>query len=221
LSHEFSVAPEMYLKTIFNLETKTGAARTGDIAKILNITPGSVTNTLEVLEGKGLVEREPYKGVKLTEQGRSVALSVFRRHRLAERLLTDVLHYDWTESHDEACKLEHAISDNLANSIEKTLHSPETCPHGNPIPDEKGYLAPSKSEALSNLSAGQHGVVSGIPDENTEVLRYLANLGMLPGVEVKVEEKAPFKGPMMVKVGSNSYPLSLDVASGIYVNKGK
>ncbi len=221
LSHEFSVAPEMYLKTIYNLEAKTGAARTGDIAKILNITPGSVTNTLEVLEGKGLVEREPYKGVKLTGQGRSVALSVFRRHRLAERLLTDVLHYDWTDSHEEACKLEHAISDNLANSIEKTLGNPETCPHGNPIPDEKGYLAPTKSEALSNLSQGQRGVVSEIPDENTELLRYLANLGMLPGVEVKVEEKAPFKGPIMVKVGANSYPLSLEVAAGIYVNKQK
>jgi DtxR family Mn-dependent transcriptional regulator len=211
----------MYLKTIYNLEAKTGAARTGDIARVLNITPGSVTNTLEVLEGKGLVEREPYKGVKLTGQGRSLALSVFRRHRLAERLLTDLLHYEWAESHDEACKLEHAISDNLANSIEKTLGNPETCPHGNPIPDEKGYLSPSKSEALSNLIAGQHAVVTGIPDENTELLRYLANLGMLPGVEVKVEEKAPFKGPMLVKVGSNSYPLSLDVADGIYVNKRK
>lgn len=221
MSHEFSVAPEMYLKTIYNLEARTGAARTGDIAKLLNITPGSVTNTLEVLEGKGFVEREPYKGVKLTGQGRSLALSVFRRHRLAERLLTEVLHYEWAESHDEACKLEHAVSDTLANSIEKTLGNPETCPHGNPIPDEKGYLAPSRSEALSNLGAGQHGVVSEIPDENTELLRYLANLGMLPGVEVKVEEKAPFKGPMLVKVESNSYPLSLDVANGIYVNKKK
>ena len=221
MSHEFSVAPEMYLKTIYNLEAKTGAARTGDIARILNITPGSVTNTLEVLEGKGLVEREPYKGVKLTGAGKNLALSVFRRHRLAERLLTDVLHYDWAESHDEACKLEHAVSDNLANSIEKTLNHPETCPHGNPIPDEKGYLSPSKSEALSNLSAGQHAVVTEIPDENTELLRYLANLGMLPGVEVRVEEKAPFKGPMLVKVGSNSYPLSLDVADGIFVNKRK
>ena len=211
----------MYLKTIYNLEFRNGSARTGDIAKILKITPGSVTNTLEVLEGKGLVEREPYKGVKLTGTGRSLALSVFRRHRLAERLLMDVLHYEWAETHDEACKLEHAVSDNLANSIEKTLGNPETCPHGNPIPDEKGYLAPTKSEALSNLGAGQLGVVSAIPDENTELLRYLANLGMLPGVEVKVEEKAPFKGPMMVKVGSNSYPLSLDVADGIYVNKRK
>jgi DtxR family Mn-dependent transcriptional regulator len=219
LSHEFSVAPEMYLKAIYNLEAKTGAARTGDIAKVLDITPGSVTNTLEVLEGKGLVAREPYKGVKLTAQGKKIAMSVFRRLRLAERLLTEVLHYDWTDAHEEACKLEHAISDNLASSIQKSLGNPQTCPHGNPIPDEKGYVPPSSGEVLSNLESGQNAVVSHIPDENTELLRYLAKLGMFPGVKITVEEKAPFKGPMLVRVGSNSYPLSLDIASGIFVNR--
>jgi DtxR family Mn-dependent transcriptional regulator len=221
MSHEFFTAPEMYLKTIYNLETKTGSARTGDIAKVLKITPGSVTNTLEVLEGKGLVAREPYKGVKLTEEGRKMALSVFRRHRLAERLLIDVLHLGWTESHDEACRLEHSISEQLANSIQKTLGDPQTCPHGNPIPDEKGSIATIKSEALSNLQTGQNAVVAQIPDENTELLHYLATLGMFPGVKIAVEEKAPFEGPMMVKVGDNSYPLSLDVASGIFVTKEK
>jgi DtxR family Mn-dependent transcriptional regulator len=217
LSHEFIIAPEMYLKTIYNLEVKNGAARTGDIAKILNITPGSVTNTLEVLEGKGLVAREPYKGVKLTEEGRKIAMAVFRRHRLAERMLTDMLQVGWAESHEEACKLEHAVSDDLAATIDKKLGSPTTCPHGNPIPDAKGHVAPTKSEALSNLENGQYAVVSHVPDESTDLLKYLSTLGMLPGVKVEVVEKAPFKGPMMVKVGGNSYPLSLDVASGIYV----
>ena len=219
MTHEFIIAPEMYLKTIHNLEIKTGAARTGDIAKILNITPGSVTNTLEVLEGKGLVAREPYKGVKLTEQGRQLAMAVFRRHRLAERMLTDMLQVGWAESHEEACKLEHAVSDDLAATIDKKLGNPATCPHGNPIPDAKGHVAPTKSEALSNLENGQFATVSHVPDESTDLLKYLSTLGMLPGVKVEVVEKAPFKGPMMVKVGTNSYPLSLDVASGIYVTR--
>lgn len=221
MSHEFVIAPEMYLKTIYNLELRTGAARTGDIAKILRITPGSVTNTLEVLEEKGLVAREPYKGVKLTEEGKKVAVSVFRRHRLAERLLTDVLHLDWTESHEEACKLEHAISDKLASSIDKALGTPKTCPHGNPIPDELGRMPPITSVPLSELGNGQKATVSQISDENTELLRYLASLGVHPGVGVEIEEKAPFNGPMLVKVGTASYALSLDVASGIYVNKEK
>ena len=221
MSHEFFTAPEMYLKTIYNLELKNGGARTGDIAKILKITPGSVTNTLEVLEGKGLVVREPYKGVNLTDQGRKLALSVFRRHRLAERLLVDLLQMDWAESHEEACRLEHSISDEVASSIQKRLENPKTCPHGNPIPDEKGSIAPLKSDALSNLNNGERAIVCMIPDESTELLRYLSTLGMVPGAKIAVEEKAPFKGPMLVKVGENSYPISLDVASGIFVTKEK
>ena len=219
MSHEFQIAPEMYLKTIYTLEGKMGSAKTGDIAKILGITPGSVTNTLEVLEGKGLVAREPYKGVKLTASGRKLALLVFRRHRLAERMLTDLLHFDWTESHDEACKLEHVVSERLANSIEKSLGTPRTCPHGNPIPDETGAIQPIKGQPLSELNSGEVAVLTHIPDENTELLSYLARLGMLPGTKIEIEEKAPFSGPMMVKVSSNSYPLSLDVASGIYVQR--
>ena len=221
MNHEFFTAPEMYLKTIYNLELKNGAARTGDIAKILNITPGSVTNTLEVLEEKGLVAREPYKGVNLTDQGRKLALSVFRRHRLAERLLVDLLHVSWADSHEEACRLEHSISDSVAGSIQKTLNDPKTCPHGNPIPDEAGSMAPVKAVGLSSLESGEHAVVSMIPDESTELLRYLASLGMFPGAKIVVEEKAPFKGPMLVKVGDNSYPVSLDVASGIFVSREK
>jgi len=219
MSHEFIIAPEMYLKTIYNLESRYGAARTGDIAKVLNITPGSVTNTLEVLEEKGLVAREPYKGVKLTSEGLKLALSVFRRHRLAELLLTQVLKLDWVQSHEEACKLEHAISEGLANSIEKALNVPQTCPHGNPIPSPSGSMHPIKDQALADLDNGDSAIVSRVPDENTELLRYLTTLGMFPGVKIEVEEKAPFKGPMLVKVGSNSYPLSLDVATGIYVSK--
>jgi len=221
LSHEFFTAPEMYLKTIYNLEARNGSARTGDIAKTLNITPGSVTNTLEVLEGKGLVVREPYKGVNLTDAGRKLALSVFRKHRLAERLLVDLLGVGWAESHDEACKLEHSMSDQVANSIQKKLEAPKTCPHGNPIPDENGVMVSPKADALSTLENGQTALVAMIPDESTEVLRYLSTLGMIPGAKISVEEKAPFKGPMLVRVGGNSYPISLDVASGIFVTREK
>jgi DtxR family Mn-dependent transcriptional regulator len=111
------------------------------------------------------------------------------------------------------------ISDQLAASIEKTLGEPQTCPHGNPIPRENGSMPSLKDQPLSELGGGEVATVSRIPDPNGELLRYLATLGMFPGVSIQVEEKAPFQGPMLIKVGSNSYPLSLDVASGIYVSK--
>jgi DtxR family Mn-dependent transcriptional regulator len=101
------------------------------------------------------------------------------------------------------------------------LEDPKTCPHGNPIPDETGAVPPMKCSALSSLDSGEHAVVCMIPDESTELLRYLSTLGMFPGAKIGVEEKAPFKGPMLVKVGDNSYPISLDVASGIFVTKEK
>ena len=144
---------------------------------------------------------------------------VFRRHRLAERLLTDTLHFAWADAHEEACRLEHVISEKLASSIEKTLGHPRTCPHGNPIPNENGVVTPIKGQPLSELKNGETATVSHIPDESTELLRYLASLGMFPGTKIEVEEKAPFSGPILVKIGSNSYPLSLDVASGIYVTR--
>src|SRR3989304_630094 len=177
----------MYLKTIYSLDSRNEFAPTRDIAKILGITPGSVTNTLEVLETKGLVVREPYKGVKLTGEGRKLALSVFRRHRLAERLLTDLLKIDWVQSHEEACKLEHAISDSLATAMEKALNNPPTCPHGNPIPTENGSIHPVKDHRLSELDSGESAIVSRVPDESTEILLYLSKLGMLPGVKIEVE----------------------------------
>lgn len=219
MNHEFNVAPEMYLKTIYNLEQKMGSAKTGDVARILEITPGSVTNTLEMLESKGLVARSPYRGVKLTENGRKIALSVFRRHRLAERLLIDTLHLDWTTAHEEACKLEHAISESLAASIEKVLGEPHVCPHGNPIPDETGLVQPIDGQPLSDLHGGDSATVSRIPDENAKLLRYLSGLGMMPGTMIKVEEVAPFGGPMLVKVGETSYPLGHEVAAEVYVRR--
>ncbi|MDH5449956.1 MAG: metal-dependent transcriptional regulator [Candidatus Bathyarchaeota archaeon] len=210
---------EEYLEAIYRLEKKTGSAKTMELARQLKVVPGSITNTIEGLERRGLVLHEPYKGVKLTEKGRKIALDVLRRHRLAERLLTDILHLDWSEAHDTACKLEHAITPNIIKPLEKTLGHPKTCPHGSPIPTACGGIIEEESVPLAKLSTEQSGIIVKIVEEKVEVLQHLAALGLAPGVHVEVEKKTFFDGPVSIRVGEVSHTLDYGVASIINVSR--
>jgi len=210
---------EEYLEAIYRLEKKTGFARTTELAHQLKVVPGSVTNTVEGLERRGLVIHEPYRGMKLTEKGRKIALDVLRKHRLAERLLTDILHLDWSEAHDAACELEHALPANITKLLEKALGHPKTCPHGNPIPTACGGIIEQESEPLVNLNPKVRCTIVKIREEEAEVLQYLATLGLTPGVCVEVEKKTSFDGPVTVKVGEASYTLDYKVASIINVKR--
>ena len=210
---------EEYLEAIYRLEKKTGSAKTMELARQLKVVPGSVTNTIKSLEGRGLVRHKPYIGVKLTEKGRKLALEVLRRHRLAERLLTDILHLDWSEVHDAACKLEHAMATDIIKPLEKALGHPKTCPHGNPIPTACGGIIEEKSEPLMNLNPKESGIVVKITEEKADVLQHLAALGITPGVCVEVEKKASFGGPMTIMVGEASYALDYKVASIVNVKR--
>ncbi|MDH5390146.1 MAG: metal-dependent transcriptional regulator [Candidatus Bathyarchaeota archaeon] len=210
---------EEYLEAIYRLEKKTGSAKTMELARQLKVVPGSVTNTIESLERRGLVTHEPYRGVKLTEKGRKIALNVLRRHRLAERLLTDILHLDWSEAHEAACKLEHALPADIIKLLEKALGHPKTCPHGNPIPTACGGIIEQKSEPLVNLSPKVSGIIVKIIEEKAEVLQHLATLGLTPGVCVEVEKKASFGDPVTIRVGEASHALDCKIASIINVKR--
>jgi len=219
-AEEVSSTIEEYLEAIYRLQERNGSAKTTELAKQLKVALGTITNTIESMEKQNLVVHEPYKGVKLTANGRKIALDVVRRHRLSERLLTDILQMEWSKAHDAACRLEHAIADkDVLKPLEKALGHPKTCPHGNPIPSESGRFAEEKSELLANLSLGESGVIVKITDERQDMLQYLATLGLVPGASVSIEEKAPFNGPIMVKVMGASYALGRNVASVIWIKK--
>jgi DtxR family Mn-dependent transcriptional regulator len=220
-ANEITVSSEAeeYLEAIYRLEKKTGFARTMELARQLKVVPGSVTNTIAGLERRGLVIHEPYKGVKLTEKGQKIALNVLRKHRLAERLLTDILQLDWSEVHEAACKLEHAIPAEIIKPLEKALGHPKTCPHGNPIPTACGGIIEENSEPLVNLSPKVSGVIVKIIEEKADVLKHLATLGLIPGVCVEVEKKASIGGSVTVIVGEASYALDYKVASIINVKR--
>ena len=218
-TNSISKESEEYLEAIYRLEQRDGSAKTMQLANELKVMPGSITNTIENLEKRRLVIHEPYKGVKLTEKGRKLALKIIRRHRLAERLLTDILHLDWSKVHEEACKLEHNFSENIVKPLEKALGNPKTCPHGNPIPSEQGEMKEAKSELLTSLNLGESGIITKITEEKQDLLQYLATLGLVPSASVEIKEKAPFNGPIIVKTMGASYALGRNIASVIWVKK--
>lgn len=210
---------EEYLEVIYRLQEKSGLARTLELAETLNVAPGTITNTVERLEKESLIVHEPYKGVRLTEKGRGIALRTVRRHRLSERLLTDILNVDWDKVHDEACQLEHGISDEIAKRIEKALGHPRTCPHGNPVPTECGGIIEERSLPLAEVGPGEKGVIVKIAEESPELLQYLETLGLKPETSLKVVQKAPFGGPITVSVDGKDHAISHAIARLIGVRE--
>jgi DtxR family Mn-dependent transcriptional regulator len=218
---------EEYLETIYRLQEKEGdGAKTNEIVRSMNVVPGTVTNTVERLEKEGLVTHEPYRGVRLTEKGRKIAVQVVRRHRLSERLLTDILHVDWGKAHDVACKIEHDIGDEeILASIEKALGNPKTCPHGNPIPtteDKLGeYAKETEYAPLWALDPSGRAIVKMITDEDVEMLQYLMRLGIVPGVSVEVVKKESLHGLITIRVGGSTVQtINQEAASVVKVQIG-
>ena len=177
---------EEYIEIIYKLQKRNGMAKTKDLAENLHVVPGSITNTIEHLESHGLVTHEPYRGVKLTKNGEKLALNIVRRHRLAERLLTDILNAEWSTVHEDACKLEHALTKNVTDLLEERLGYPKFCPHGNPIPTEDGLIEEQPTISLTDAEQGKQYLVDRIVDEENVNLVQLAQKGIKPRVYVQI-----------------------------------
>lgn len=212
-----SAAIEEYLENIYRLEQEYGVARTSKLAERVGVSLGTVTNTIDSLEQKNLIVHEPYRGVKLTNTGRRLALDVIRRHRLSERLLNDILNMKWSHVHDYACQLEHALPKEVIQSLNKVLGYPTTCPHGNPIPDPNGTLPIETSQPLDSLALGQSGTILKIHKEQRDYLEYLENLQLLPGIRVQMLKKAPFDGPITIATQGKTQTLGRNIAAIIHV----
>ncbi|MEM1588888.1 MAG: metal-dependent transcriptional regulator [Candidatus Bathyarchaeia archaeon] len=189
LSHE----AEEYIEAIYKLQQRRGVARTKELAKELRVVPGSITNTIAHLKRHGLVEHKPYKGVRLTSKGEGLALSIIRRHRLAERLLTDLLEAEWSGVHETACRLEHALTEDVLSLLERRLGFPRFCPHGNPIPTESGEMRDVECMPLTTVRENQTCTVVKLVDEKREMLAALASKGIKPNVPIHI-----------IKAGQNS-----------------
>ncbi len=216
---------EDYIKAIYQIQEDTGAApvNTTALAAHLGIACASVTGMLKKLAAQtpSLVIYEPYSGVSLTPAGEKAALEVIRHHRLLESFLVQTLGYTWDEVHDEAERLEHVISERLEDRIAAALGNPQTDPHGEPIPDREGKFTAPTTIPLSNLPPGKWGRIQRVSADNPALLRYLDSQGMVPGVQLRVNERGPFNGPYIVEVQASPGPnrvLSRDVTDHVFIS---
>jgi DtxR family transcriptional regulator, Mn-dependent transcriptional regulator len=195
---------EDYLKAIYDLERDDQPASTNDIAERLAISPASVSGMMRRLAEQGLITHEPYRGARLTADGRRAALRTLRRHRILECYLTEVLGYPWDRVHDEAERLEHAASEELIERMAEALGDPVNDPHGAPIPSREGIVEETSRRTLADVGAGENVRVRMVMDDDGDRLRYLAELGILPGSIIRLLDRAPFDGPITLWVGDGA-----------------
>ena len=207
-----SRAVEDYLKAIHHLQREGGSVSTSALAQQLDRSPASVTNMIKSLADRGLVEHEPYYGVRLSDEGEREALRIIRRHRVIESYLIEKLGYSWDRVHAEAERLEHAASDELVERMASALGHPEADPHGSPIPTAEGELTERKHPALADIPAGSSAIVREVSDDDEERLRYLAQLGLYPGTTVEVVHHEPFEGPIRIKIEGEEKSLGRTLA---------
>jgi DtxR family Mn-dependent transcriptional regulator len=210
-------AVEDYLKTIYEMQCKHGRVATSMLADCLSVTPASATGMVKRLADMRLVIYQPYQGVELTEAGRKIALEILRHHRLVELFLAEALGVPWDQVHDEAHKIEHVLSDDIADRLDAMLGHPTTDPHGAPIPTRDGIIDQPDLMRLADLQPGQRAVVAEVYDHDAALLRYLGELGLYPQTEVCVTKVAPFEGPLTVRIGNVEHALGQEVASQVLV----
>lgn len=206
---------EEYLETIYKL-AEHGDVKPTAIAEAMSVSGPTVTNTLKRLEVRGFVTREG-TAVLLTDEGSLAALDIVRKHRVAERFLVDVLGLGWEEAHEDACRLEHAMSPRVLEALETYLSNPEVCPHGQPIPRPDGHVVVVPGRALADLLPGDSGDVIRVSEEDEALLTYLRELGLVPGATVLVVDVAPFAGPLTIDVDGKRSAIDRSIAEKVFV----
>ena len=214
----FSYVEENYLKVIYHLsENGEKSVNTNAIAIELNTTAASVSDMIRKLSKKKAVDYERYKGVKVSDKGKEVALKVIRQHRLWEVFLVQNLKFNWDEVHEVAEQLEHIKSPLLISRLDEFLGFPKYDPHGDPIPDEDGNINSLKKQSLIESSIGDTGTVIGVNDSSSDFLKYLDKVGISIGTQLNILDKNDFDGSLDLKFGEKTITISPIAAENIAV----
>jgi DtxR family Mn-dependent transcriptional regulator len=206
-----------YLGEIYRLERSPEGVTTSALAERLEVSPSAVARMLRRLDQTGLLTHVPYQGVKLSEMGEREALRSIRRHRLLEVFLVKVMGFGWDEVHEESHGLQLTISDAFEDHMDAVSGYPTHCPHGDPIPTKDGRIAATDDSPLIDLAVGSGAVLRRVKTDDGEKLRYLAELGLVPGVPLRVLGRAPFNGPLRIRANDREHVIGTELAKSLRV----
>ncbi len=210
-----------YIKAIYELEVAQKRPSTKSVADLLGVQMASVTGMVKYLAAEGFVKHVPYRGFKVTQKGRGVALRMLRRHRLIELFLVQTLGLGWDEVHADAEQMEHAVSDRLIERIYGYLGQPQFDPHGSPIPTADGKVAAGRRIPIAQLKAGHKGIVAEVEDRDPVFLRYVSSLGIKIGSTVRVIAKEPYGGPVRLRLGKRNILMGVEAAERVRVARSE
>jgi DtxR family transcriptional regulator, Mn-dependent transcriptional regulator len=219
LRESLSQSTEDYLKAIYRLSDGDAPVSTTDIADQLGVAPASVSSMIKRLSEQGWLEHVPYRGVSLTESGRRIALGMVRRHRIIETYLEARLGYSWDAVHDEAERLEHAVTDTLVERMAAALGNPTVDPHGDPIPDRDGRITQSDLAPLGRVPIGEVIVIRRVTTGDDARLRFISESGLVPGTRLRVRSQQPFNGPLVLDLGGRDQVVAADLANLIWCSR--
>ena len=195
-----------YLAEIYRLadrgDNPTAYIGTSALADLLDVSPPAVNRMVTRLRESGLLEHEPYQGIRLTDAGRQEALKQLRNHRIVEAFLVNVMGFGWHEVHEEAERMSQGLSDVLVERMYHMAHEPTHCPHGEPIPSPDGTLPELDDQLLSASAPNVDLEITRVRTRESDRLEYLAALGLTPGKHLQIIHLAPFNGPLQLKVGN-------------------
>ncbi|MCA6449072.1 MAG: metal-dependent transcriptional regulator [Chitinophagaceae bacterium] len=214
----FSITEENYIKAIFHLQQAEGNVSTNELAAELHTKAASVTDMLKKLKAKKLLSYEKYKGVRLSNEGKKLALAIVRKHRLWEYFLVDKLQFGWDEVHEVAEELEHISSKKLVEKLDAFLGYPKFDPHGDPIPDSHGKMAVQVQVNLIDLPVNRLAEVSGVGSQSTELLELLKHKHIGIGTRLEIKRKFSFDHSIEIKIrNQNPFTISQQLAQALFV----
>lgn len=206
-----------YAAEIYRLQQDHPYATLSMVAEHVDASLQAVSRMVGRMELAGLIERAPYKGMRLTAAGERAAMPALRRHRLTEVFLVKIMDFGWEEAHKLTDQFERGLDQALEDRIDQLTGHPTRCPHGEPIPTRDGVMPAVRDTAMLTLQAGQAGHISRVRTHDPEKLRYLAKEGLVPGVGFKVQGRGPFNGPLRILVENREYVLGHELAAVIWV----